>query len=379
MLWVFLIFGLVLSTFAIANYHRSESSAYIDSISVIEQNRLKEIDHLRASIGDHIWPGFSDQVIPVILYNEAYVFLSGITNPETGWKTIPFNKPMGVSWTDMNSTLPYFRQPIISSEQVPEAFTVKVGDYYAASITTKEWTEIKLTQMIESDLPSFIKPVFPYFLLTNKLNSDWHISAIIHESFHALQADKAPERVLSAEASNTFERSYPWKNPDFREAWLNERLLLGWILKTRDDQSFRERTKEWLKLRESRRHTFNTPKLTEYEQEREWLEGMAKYAEIRSLVLASNSELYEPLPAMKADRDFTYYKNASKNRNREIKQLQSDLQFSETIFYYTGWAQAEILDRLVHDWKSRALESGVYLDDMIRLAIEPDPFVETLN
>lgn len=379
MLWVFLIFGLVLSTFAIANYHRSESSAYIDSISVIEQNRLKEIDHLRASIGDHIWPGFSDQVIPVILYNEAYVFLSGITNPETGWKTIPFNKPMGVSWTDMNSTLPYFRQPIISSEQVPEAFTVKVGDYYAASITTKEWTEIKLTQMIESDLPSFIKPVFPYFLLTNKLNSDWHISAIIHESFHALQADKAPERVLSAEASNTFERSYPWKNPDFREAWLNERLLLGWILKTRDDQSFRERTKEWLKLRESRRHTFNTPKLTEYEQEREWLEGMAKYAEIRSLVLASNAELYEPLPAMKADRDFNYYKNASKNRNREIKQLQSDLQFSETIFYYTGWAQAEILDRLVHDWKSRALESGVYLDDMIRLAIEPDPFVETLN
>ncbi|WP_157939467.1 hypothetical protein [Gracilimonas amylolytica] len=379
MLWGFLILGLILSTLVIINYQKPNRSVHLDNLSFTELDRLQEIDHLRASVGELIWPGFSDQVIPVILYNEAYVFLSGINNPEAGWKTVPFDKPMGGAWTYINSTPPHFRQPIISSEQIPEAFTVKVGDTYAASMTTKEWTEIQLTQMIKNDLPPFFKPVFPYFLITDKLDSDWHISAIMHESFHAFQAEQAPERVYSAEASNTFERSYPWKDPDLRETWLNERLLLGRILKTTEDQIFRKLTKEWLVLRESRRNSFSTSKFTDYEREREWLEGLAKYAEIQSLMLASNSDIYEPLSAMKDDGDFSYYKNGSKNHNREIKQLQSDFRFSDTIFYYTGWAQSEILDRLVPGWKSQAFEPGVYLDDMIRLALEPEPFVETLN
>jgi hypothetical protein len=69
---------------------------------------------------------------------------------------------------------------------------------------------------------------------------------------------------------------------------------------------------------------------------------------------------------MSADSDFDLYKGGSKNRNREIKQLQSDLNFSETVFYYSGWAQAEILDRLDPDWKEKVFEANIYLDDLIR-------------
>ncbi|MFP8489177.1 hypothetical protein ACKGJO_08730 [Gracilimonas sp. Q87] len=378
-IWFFLIFGLLLGGIAIINLNLSDSSVSLNTLSTTDQYSLQETDRLRKSVGNLIWPGFGDQEIPIILYNEAYVFLSGLKDPETGWKKVPFTKQMGSRWTYIESTPSffYYTQPIISSDQTPEAFTVQNGEYYAASMTTKEWTEIKLTQLIKTDLPSFLKPIFPYSLITGKFNTDWHISAIIHESFHAFQAEKALERVRSAEASNTFENSYPWKNPDFRQAWLNERLLLAKILKASDDQKIRTLTKEWLQIRKQRRNTFNSPKLTAYEKEREWLEGLGKYAEIKSWLLASDPGLYEPLQQMSSIPDFDHYKNGVKNRNREIKQLRSNLSFSETVFYYSGWAQAEILDYLDPGWKVKAFEPGMYLDDMIRNIFEPKAIAET--
>lgn len=378
-IWGFLIFGILLSGIAITNLKYPESSSHIDTLSQVEWSRIQEIDHLRTEIGNEIWPGFGDQQIPIILYNEAYVFLSGLKDPEAGWKKVPFSRQMGTRWSYVEPapSFYYYRQPIQSSDLIPEAFTVQVGRYYAASMTTREWTEIKLTQLIKTDLPAILKPIFPYSLIRSKFNSDWHISAVIHESFHAFQAERSFERVRSAEASNTFENSYPWKDPDFREAWLKERLILSNILKTTNEKKFRELTREWLQIRDQRRTSFRNQKLKNYEQEREWLEGLAKYVEIRSWILASDPALYEPLPEMSADPDFDHYKGGTKNRSREIKQLQSDLNFSETIFYYSGWAQAEILDRLDPNWKEKIFESNIYLDDLIRTTLQPHPFANT--
>lgn len=376
-----LIIGILMSILAIANHKYPKSSSNIDSLSKTEITRIREIDHLRHTIGNEIWAGFGDQEIPIVLYNEAYVFLDGVKEPAIGWKKVPFTKQMGRPWNPIkiNEEFEYFRQPIVSSDQVPEAFTVQVGDQYAASMTTKEWTGIKLTQLIRSELPAFLKPVFPYFLIRNKFNSDWHISAVIHESFHAFQAKNAFERVRSAEASNTFESKYPWKDPEYREAWLKERMLLGTVLKTRDKQKFKELTRNWLEVRDQRRSKYNDSKLSNYEQEREWLEGLAKYAEIRSWVLASENETYEPLPEMRLDADFDHYEGAAKNRKQEIKQLQSDLNFNETIFYYTGWAQAEILDRLSPDWKKEAFAPDTYLDELIRNTLSNPSIVNSQN
>ena len=42
-------------------------------------------------------------------------------------------------------------------------------------------------------------------------------------------------------------------------------------------------------------------------------------------------------------------------------------------FYYSGWAQAVLLDRLSPGWKARALQPGVYLEDLLAEAVR-DPF-----
>jgi hypothetical protein len=45
-------------------------------------------------------------------------------------------------------------------------------------------------------------------------------------------------------------------------------------------------------------------------------------------------------------------------------------QAGETRFYYTGMAQASLLDRLMPDWKVRILAKGVWLEDLLQSAVQ---------
>lgn len=363
-IFVLLLFGLLFSGLAVINLQLPDRSPLLHRLSETEQIRLAEVTHLRKTLGDEIWPGWAQQHTPVLLYNEASAFLVGIENPEPGWIRIPYKTVEGTAWKKVDSTNSYYRQLLPRSGETPQAFIVQVGDEIAASMTTKSWTKIHLVEVIKEDLPNFLKPVMPYGLFINRFSSEWHITAILHESFHAFQAKQSYERVRLAESVNTYYDSYPWKDTLFRESWVQERQLLAKALNSTDPNETKDLARKWLKVRRSRRAMLDSTH-TNYEQEREWLEGLAKYVELKSWMLASNELRYEPLPEMSKDPDFNFYRDAKERREQEILQLQSDLGFSESIFYYSGWAQAELLDRLYPDWKTVALEPGIYLDDLL--------------
>ncbi len=44
--------------------------------------------------------------------------------------------------------------------------------------------------------------------------------------------------------------------------------------------------------------------------------------------------------------------------------------FGEARFYYTGLAEAALLDRLMPDWKARVMAKGVWLEDLLQLAVQ---------
>jgi hypothetical protein len=370
-----LLFVLATSVIAIFNLNLPTQSPNPDKLSDIEQIRMNEINHLRTTLGDTIWPGWGNQEIPIVIYNEAYVFLAGIEEPTSGWVRVPYKAVVGGPWQSVENNQKYYKQHIPEDGQTPQAFIVEIGDTFAASMTTKDWTKIKLMQLIKDELPNFLKPIMPYSLIINKFDSDWHITSILHESFHAFQAQQNYERVKLAESLNSMHDSYPWRNLDFREKWVEERHLLASIMTKNEKEDITVLVREWLKIRENRR-AFLNPDQIHYERQREWLEGLAKYAELQSWKLASNPELYTPLAEMKDDSDFNFYQNAEAQRTKEIRQLRSDLGFSESMFYYSGWAQAELLDRLNPNWKSRAMASGVYLDEMIEESLSMQPFAE---
>jgi hypothetical protein len=264
----------------------------------------------------------------------------------------------------------YHRQALPDAAATPQAFVVKVGERWVASMTTMEWTRIKLQTDMRSQLPAFLGPLVPYRLVTWAFGTDWHIAAVGHESFHALQGLMAPGRLAAAEDANAASEAYPWDDDAFREAWQEELDLLRQAMRAESDEETAVFARAWLAAREARRSEAGlSAALVDYERQREWLEGLAKYAELELWRLGATAPGYEPVAAMQAVADFQEYAGFEQRWNSEVVTLGNQAGAGETRFYYSGWAQAVVLDRLAPGWKAEAMEEGMWLEDSVREAV----------
>ena len=216
---------------ALLNRNLPTRSAVVDRLSEAEKTRLAEFFQVRRQLGDAAWPGWGMAEIPVIVYNESYAFLVGYSDPPDGWVKVPQNELRGGPWElvpdDSFAGEPYYWQPLPATGEIPEAFTVKVGNRWVASMLTGEWMEISLTNQFRQELPSFLTSVFPYPLVTNLFlrGSEGYISGIAHESFHAYEGMIAPERLAAAETVVSHsEADYPWTDAAFQEAWQTDSI-----------------------------------------------------------------------------------------------------------------------------------------------------------
>ncbi len=205
---------------------------------------------------------------------------------------------------------PYYRQRLVDTGATPEAFTVRVGERWVASLQTLDWAKISLVQPIREDLPAFLRPIFPYRLFIGQLisGSDQYISLVAHEAFHAYQGMMAPEKFASAElAARDYENRYPWHDPSLRSDWKVELDLLAESLQTTERDKVVQFAREFLNLRTTRRESAGLANgLITYEKQREWLEGLARYAELEIWRQAS-SDAYTPIPETEALTDFDRY------------------------------------------------------------------------
>ncbi|MDX1592269.1 MAG: hypothetical protein R3283_09910, partial [Balneolaceae bacterium] len=206
---------------------------------------LDEATHLRESLGDQIWPGWDTLKIPWVVYNESHVFLVGMDQPAEGWKRVPRTVTEAGTWTQVQGE-DYYRQPLPENGPTPQAFIVQIGDQYAASMTTREWTGIQMVRQIGNQLPGILKPVFPFGLFLHQFDSNWYVSAILHESFHVLQAVTANESLIEAENVVSLEDEYPWDDPEFRSSWLEERKLLAAAIGEEDLDEMKKIAERWI-------------------------------------------------------------------------------------------------------------------------------------
>jgi hypothetical protein len=276
---------LITAVLALNNRTLPTASAQPDALSDAEKARLSETIQVRQQVGDMVWPGWETAVIPLVIYNEAYAFLLGYPDPPDGWINVSTNKAHGSAWEQVPDDLfdgePYYRQPLPPGSETPQAFTVRVGDQWAASMQTQEWMEISLSNQLRSDLPAFLSLIFPYKIATDLLlrGSDGYIALLSHESFHAYQGTVASSRLLAAEtAVFQSESRYPWEDAAFQDAWRAELDLLATAVQAETEAEMVELTEQFLAQRQQRRQTAGiSSDLVEYEQQREWLEGLARY------------------------------------------------------------------------------------------------------
>lgn len=360
------------------NTRLPERSIVTDKLSQLEKARLIEAQHLRQSVGDDVLPGWGQAVIPLILYNEEYAFLTGVSAPPPdGWKTVRLGQQHGTSWEivpeDDFQGKPYYRQAL-QSGVTPQAFTVRIGEDYAASLVTFEYYPMMLRSQLQDGLPDIIKPIFPFRLYTNLLvdSSDQFVSLILHEAAHAYQGIAAPQRLVDGEQANVdLENAYPWEDASLREDWQSELDTLALALRAKTDEEARALALEFLQIRHSRRQTAGlSADLIDFERQREWVEGIGRYAEISVYRWAYETTDYSPAQEILEDPGFHRYERFEKRWVREIDQMKRMARDEgEGRFYYTGMAQAVLLDRLAPGWKSHLFEPGVWLEDLLEQAL----------
>jgi hypothetical protein len=382
--WLWIVGALILipllaiAAAALSNVGLPTRSRVIERLSDAEKARLAEMFHLRRTLGDAVWPGWGQAGIPVIVHNEAYVFLVGYPGtPPDGWTMVPRDVQRGGPWElvpdDTFQGQPYYRQPLDDPRATPENFTVRVGDHWAATLWTREYSKVAFYSGFRKDLPSFLRPIVPVRLIWALImgDSETYIGALAHESYHAYQGLQAPDRLAAAEFAAPLEGEYPWQVEAAEEAWQAELDALHAAVTAASDEEAAQFARQFLALREERRSTHAlSPDLVDYERQREWLEGLAKYAELVLQREAGRSSSYRPVPAIGDDRDFHAYRTRERFWSGQLNEVRRMTNRSgEVRFYYSGMAQAVLLDRFAPGWKAEAWTPDTWLEDLLAEAI----------
>jgi hypothetical protein len=368
--------GLLLIS-ALSNIGLPQASAHPDTLDEAALARLAQLFHLRREVGNQVWPGWGTADLPAITYNEGYAFLLGYPGqPPVGWFKVPADVQRGSDWQIMpaktfEGQVIYF-QPLLPG-LYPENFAVRVGESWASSLQTREWMEIQLAQTVRADLPGFLRPVFPYRLFIGLMlgSDDQYISALAHESFHAWQGLAAPQKFTASETAARLDERYPWGNESLSQDWKTELQRLADMLRGEPPPALPAQVRRFLELRATRRQSASlSPELIAYEQKREWLEGLARYAELEIWRQGGLSG-YEPLPSTASLPHFDRYQGFETRWQQELDQMPRMYNDEgDGRFYYSGMAQAYLLDRLLPGWNQRAFEENIWLETLLVEAIK---------
>ncbi|MDT8306111.1 MAG: hypothetical protein RRC07_09260 [Anaerolineae bacterium] len=377
LLIVVLLFLLVAAS-VVSNLSFPDSSESVDQLSSAEKARLAEAIHLRDLQGNAIWPGFGDVDIPIVVYNEAYAYLVNYEGePPPGWVIPVSGEKQGTTWDRVSGDTfldaPYYRQPL-DGDVTPQAFTVRLEEQWAASLPTKEWSRISLAKTIRNDLPGWLRPIVPYSLVTQLLlgDSDKYISLLTHESFHAYIGIRAERHLINAEqVARQQEAAYPWEDTLCSSQWQDELDTLAAALRTSSRDESVRLSRQFLETRKVRRDSCRlATRLIDYEQQREWAEGLAKYVEMEAWRQGATAQRYTPHPATAALDDFHDYDGYQRAWNREVDQIgRMSGNGGDGRFYYSGMAQAVLLDALMPGWKTGALTGGTTLEGLLDAAV----------
>jgi hypothetical protein len=326
-------------------------------LPAVDKARLAETMQLKEELSNQVWPGLAEAEIPILIWNRDYSFLIGVDESPAGWLEVAGDTFQG---------RPYFQQ--LSDD--PQNFAVQVGEAWVASMGSKLEADLFVREMIQETVPPPLSQIIPYRLLIQP--SEVQMSAVLHEAFHVFQRSQTQARLEDAELAYREDGRYWAVDPEMGEAWVEEIDMLAQALAATSDEQAADLVAQYLDRRRERRLSHNlSPALVDYERRLEWLEGLAKYVELEFWRQAAETQAYQPLLTTAEDSDFDEYSGFEGRWSQEIGQMKRQAgQEGDVRFYYTGMAQATLLDRLLPDWKEQVLEEGIWLEDLLGRAVE---------
>ncbi|MFB0564617.1 MAG: hypothetical protein ACETWK_02940 [Candidatus Aminicenantaceae bacterium] len=315
--------------------------------------QLTELLRLKKMFGNLVWPGFGEAEIPLIQYNEQHEFLVAHPDPPAPWTVVD---------NDTFQDSLYYRRQV----EEPQAFAVPVGDLWAGSLDTLSHMNKSLKKQLQEKIPP--EKLTPAMIKMMEITPAQHVVSLLHEAFHAFQAIQDPDRFLRANKVYATKKHYPFEDEVFKNTWNKEGSLLAAILREKEELERIELIQSFLEMRTKRRVDASlSPELIAFERELEWLEGLAKYVEMRFSELGSSQQGEVESKAYRIVRNRLQYDFSW--RISKLGELHGDLRF-----YLSGAIQAMILDKISPGWKHKIIiKKNTCLEDILQAAIIKKP------
>ncbi|MBN1428696.1 MAG: hypothetical protein JXB07_09935 [Anaerolineae bacterium] len=348
----------ILGISALSNRFLPTAPTQLGRLTEADQARIAEAFHLKEELGSQVWPGWGDADIPVIVWNSQYAFLYGYSQQPEGWEA--FEGEMFNGW-------PVYRQSGVEHQAFTEQM---VDDTWAGSMSTKWEVDAFMMSTFRDIIPVPINTVVPYRLFI--LPSEQYMAGVLHETFHAYQATTARSRFDDAELAYPDADRYWAADETMHDAWANEINLLISAMEASTDVETARLARQFLEQRAKRRADAGLDSaLIDFERRYEWLEGLAKTVELDIWQTASEAADYRPLPDMSTDPDFQHYRTFGQRWASEMITMRNCAGDASNVrFYYTGMAQARLLDRLLPGWKEHVMQEGIWLEALLAKALE---------
>jgi hypothetical protein len=172
---------------------------------------------------------------------------------------------------------------------------------------------------------------------------------------------------------------YPVLSVENNVGFAQEGEALAAALRSQSATALRAAVVRWLAVRRQRRSTLPAEAI-EYENETEFLEGLAKYTEYR---LFEALEGRKPRPEMWWAQGFRGYDDLAAQRadlvDRMVRYMRGAVLVNNDPYgtapvrmrlYYSGMAIGVVLDRFSTKWKDRILKSEVSLTELVEDAVD---------
>jgi len=310
-----------------------------------ERALIAEAYHLWKTLGEKLWPGWTDIQAPLLYITKDYEYAIGFPPNISGFQ--PFDQSISPDKTIL-----------VRKRVFPPGL--------AASFP------LEGVPVIAIGAPTALE----------KSSGEWVLTAI-HEMFHVLQfvrgePQKVAELKLGSESDPSWQLNFPFPYQDADVMRLihlqSYPIYLAATATKETDVKYNAGTAmEAIEVYKSLlKRQGADDQFYKYSQFQEWKEGVAFYTEYKMAEAAADAG-YQSTEAFRRVRDFKTYQQLwdgnYKNRIFLAKHAGRAARSREA-FYHLGLGKGLLLDRLAPDWKNRYFALKVWLDDLLIAALD---------
>lgn len=311
-----------------------------DTLTTIELAHVTEIRHVLATYGNDVWPGWGETIPPLLLRKGDSDYLIGHPEPPDDFEIVT-----GLSVDD---EIVYRLNGHLTPQPIASVWLV--GDRWSVAIPVRDEFQGIIDQALG---PGVVV-----------LDDATYIQTIIHEMFHTYQFSVGnPDLFTGDDGVADGEAWIVQHGSDLDTSHAREGEALRAALEADTIDDVRQFVAEFLRLR-SARQGGHPPEVAEFEQVTEFTEGLARYAEISTILFAGASGDDAGLAFQYPLTDEVW--SALLNQLSDPASVPGS---HRDRYYVLGAGQAFVLDRLMPNWHERALVDGVPLITLLAEAL----------